>query len=198
MFTYKILPNLPTIPDKYQSYMWDLYANPGTNHNQYVTPTYAGRPLLVDGKVVTSTQSSRHEITDVDFVEWLRENIVPSWIKCGLSITKTNSELSVHGVHTDHTRPYILIYLLDTGGDDAVVSWYQEQGKPVFRGHDLGQTIYDYSTISVVDQLKLPTHTWALYEVRVLHGVENIARDRVSIQLSLSENDLLALKSINK
>lgn len=186
--TYKLLSNLPRIPNHHVDNLKKLYQNPDRTTYTVSPVGYTGRTLYINGQIITSTQSNRY-LPDAEFLQWAQTHIVDTWTECGLSVTQVHVESAVHGAHTDSTRAYILLYLLDSGGDNATVSWYQEQGYPAFRPNDPGHTVCDYSTIDLIDQVCPPTHTWALYNVRILHGVENLFRDRVSIQIGLTEKD---------
>jgi hypothetical protein len=188
MNSYVLLPQLPKLPPELEQVFWDTYRTPGKNTAKY-SNEYVQRTVVVDGQAMQSAVSERKPITDENLLNWIKTNIVASWTECSVAVTnaKVGTE---HGAHVDTSRTYILLYLLDAGGDDVTVSWYQEHGKPVDRTCDKGATVSDYSTMTAIDKVKVPTHTWALYNVMVLHGISNIMTDRIAIQIGLNEADL--------
>lgn len=193
--THKIFYYGPEIPDKFLTLFWDIYKAPDkVSYNVHPTNNYVGRTLTINDQTLVSTQSTRYAIQDSAFINWIKENIVDSWTECGLSVTYANCESSIHGAHTDHTRDYVLLYVLDPGGSDVTVSWYQEHGYPLYRGNNLGRGICDYSTLDLVERIQVPTHTWAIYNVKILHGAENITHDRLTLQIGLTHADFQRLK----
>jgi hypothetical protein len=188
MNTYKLLPKLPALPAEFEAYLWNLSNRPTENVAKYTGAGYESRVLDISNQKITSTKSVRAAVKDSEFLDWVRHNITDSWTECSLSVTDSTIG-SVHGIHNDWTRSYLLIYLLEPGGDNVTVSWYQEKGFPVDRSGDLAHVVCDYSTVSLIDQTVLPVRTWAIYNVKVLHGVENLSENRVSLQIGLSAAD---------
>lgn len=197
--THKILTDLPKIPDRLLDYIQALADEPvGKDVTSHKTKSYPNRQLNFYGREITSTQSSRFSIQNEELLEWLKSNIVQTWTECSVSITRASKDRPVHGAHTDHTREYVLLYVMDPGGEDVTVSWYQEHGHSLFRPNDLGMPISDYDTISLVERIQVPKHTWALYNVGIIHGVENMSRNRVALQIGLNQKDYLTLRSKQK
>jgi hypothetical protein len=188
--THKIFKHGPRLPEKFIKLLYKIYQDPTkTSYNVHPSTSYVGRTLTIGEHSITSTQSTRYPVQDQEFIDWIKKNIVDSWTECGLSITYANNASSVHGAHTDHTRDYVLLYVLDSGGDDVSVTWYQEHGYPLYRSEHLGRGICDYSTLDLIERIRVPEHTWAVYNVKILHGVENITQNRITLQLGLTDQD---------
>jgi hypothetical protein len=187
--TYKILYNLPKIPKNYLTELQNLYSdNTKTLYNVYPSADYVGRTLQINDRSIVSTQSNRYKLS-THFTQWIQDNIVDDWTECSFSITHANNTSAVHGAHIDHSRTYLLLYLVEPGGQNATVTWYQEHGYPVFRPDALGRTVCNYSDLTTIDQFQPPLHTWVVYNVRILHGVENLDSDRIGIQIGLTEKN---------
>jgi hypothetical protein len=203
--THKVLYNLPKIPQHFEDRLATLYTEDykkksddsnylSMHHNNQPFANYCGRPVRVGGKTIAATQSARY-LLDEDIRTWIKQNIVDSWTACNYAITPANNDCSLHAAHIDNSRAYLLIYLFDNGGDQATACWYQEHGFPVYRPTDLGYAIKDYSTISLVEKHRPPQRTWFISNVLMLHGVENITRDRTAIHVGLTEENCQGLLS---
>ena len=89
------------------------------------------------------------------------------------------------GPHTDLVRCYVLMYILENGGDNCTTAWYQEKGKDFYRPGKLLLTVDDYDLLDERDRVQLPTGSWAIINTEYLHAVENIEKDRIAVHLGL-------------
>jgi hypothetical protein len=62
--------------------------------------------------------------------------------------------------------------------------WYQQKDQPVIR-QDLGCFITDYNNIEEIDQIKMQKNNWYVINSQILHGVESMTRDRITVQIGL-------------
>jgi hypothetical protein len=130
---------------------------------------------------------TRHDIFD----QWVKDNITLDFVDAGVNYTLITEkpeglECFSTGAHTDTTRNFALIYLLESGGPDVQTVFYQEINQPLLRrprtyGEDLTKLI-------MLDQIKIPLHTWVILDSRILHSVENLTRNRVAFQVGLLNN----------
>jgi hypothetical protein len=199
MFTYVILDHLPAVPEHFNL---DALAMAGTDNtaslgkldvsdnrllNASVLPQYVGRTITVDGQQLKSAQGRRFRL-NADFETWVKSNIHPEVTDAGVCFT---SGSQYHGVHTDQTRDYVLIYVLEPGGDSAETVFYQEQGHPIWRRKSVPMTnvwINDYDTLTEIDRAYFPRYRWVLLNGDVLHGVENLTGQRISYQIGFNNN----------
>jgi hypothetical protein len=190
MYTYKLLPHLPQIPQE----LLDQVYSVATSAQKDITlnptiPEFSKRVITKDGKQFPSTYTRRFNLTP-EVQNWIRENIVETWTEC--SISRTLSDVSsCHAPHTDKTRNCILMYVLEPGGEDCFTAWYQEKGHPIERPGRLLYTVNDFDKLVYVDKVKLPVKQWAIINTEIIHGVENITQDRLVIHVGLDTDNLI-------
>jgi len=194
---YYHLVDLPSIPD---SFMQDLLSRAYHEQRQdtsqnHLRPEYRSRMIsnIDSDKLLPSTRSQRFKTSD-DFAHWIRQNIVTDYTECSISVTE-HALGSIHGAHTDWTRHWLLIYPFVTGGAKCQTTWYQQHGQSVQRP-DLGCYVTDYSEIQVLDHVIMQERSWYALDTRVLHGVENIQHDRITVQIGLWHLDDVMTKLI--
>jgi hypothetical protein len=92
--------------------------------------------------------------------------------------------------HTDLSRDFLLLYLLEGGGPEHRTVFYQEIGMPKIRERDM--RVLDYSNLIELGGLQIPLKSWILMQTQILHGVENIPNHRISFQIGI--HDITAIK----
>jgi len=125
------------------------------------------------------------------FKKWVSENITDDFVDAGVNYTvvveKPEGLKQVStGAHTDITRDYTLIYLLQTGGKDAPTVFWQEEGQDLLRPPKTQGT--DRKTLKFVDSVTIPLHRWCIIDSRILHSVERLEENRVALQIGLLKN----------
>ena len=110
-------------------------------------------------------------------------------------------------VHSDVLRLWALIYVIDTGGDNVVTTWYQEKGKPLNRPRlnpdktpgvekqtDTG--FVDYNNLISLDNIKVKKNQWVLINVQILHDVDNITGTRKALSISFYPDRLAVVDKL--
>lgn len=213
MFTYVILDHLPKVPIRFLSTVDeiveenrssfdpsrrnDLIDNKHKVQNSIVlTPQYRTRMLEIDGSQIPSTYPMRFSMGK-EFNTWINKNIYPPEIspgEWGLTLVpgkKDPGGSGYHGAHLDSSRNYVLMYILDLGGDSVLTSFYKEDNKPFYRMRLVDSdplTINNYSQLTEIDSACFPSHTWVLLNGRILHGVSNIETTRIAFQIGVEKN----------
>jgi hypothetical protein len=186
MYRYRILDQLPPLPE-------DLYQHAMAVSKQGIDQTvntsnkaYTSRTLKKGTEHFPSTYSSRTELGE-EFERWIHDNIVSSWTEC--SVSRTSASLShCHGPHTDKTRNFLLMYLMESGGDNCRTVWYQEKSQPFYRPGKQWLAVHDFDSLEEKESVCLPVNKWAILNTNYLHGVENIERDRVAVHIGLDDD----------
>jgi hypothetical protein len=187
MYCYKLLPHLPILPAFLQTQAMTTVGNDVTLNA--TRPEYASRMLTKNGKTFLSTRSNRADLS-TEFKQWIKQNIVSEFTEC--SISRTSAELSAYqGPHTDKTREFVLMYVLQPGGAECRTVWYQEKGQPFYRPGRQWLMVNDFDQLDVVEQVQLPVNAWSIINTQYLHGVENITEDRISIHIGLDSDDFI-------
>jgi hypothetical protein len=120
-----------------------------------------------------------------DFDSWIRENICGEFIDGGVAFTEV-LQRSMLGAHTDRTRKYSLLYLLQPGGAQVVTRWYQEPGHEILRSGNV--FINDHRPLQLLTELEIPIRTWVCFNAHVIHSVEGIQSQRIGINISLNQD----------
>ena len=186
MFTYRILKNLPDVPGHFIEQALEKKKLLFTDKVEDNLPNwYKNRKLIVDGKEESTAHQETSNLNN-DFTIWCKENIHPEGFDCQVSMT--NNQKGKHwGPHTDLTREFTIIYLLEPGGPDAETVFYLEPGKPV-RRTGFQEVCNDYSKLIVLERNKFPLRKWVILDAMILHGVENLTAPRISFQISANIN----------
>lgn len=155
-------PDLPLIPSK--SYYQSLVTPKSGDNGAEDAPAdkWATR-FKINGKVI----------------DWIRNNIDTGYDSIGLNHHNVTNDSNIP--HVDKTRNWILMWILDTGGEDVHTVYWQEKGFGVIRepgcyprkNHDL---------IEIENHVFEPGR-WILMSGNVIHSVENIQHTRKSIQI---------------
>jgi hypothetical protein len=173
----------PPLPDHLVKYINNMFDDNGNCRDQK-NKSYVFHPTHVvkDGVKKTSPGANwdRYNMSD-ELESWLRTNVVSNFVNCGIIVIKNTDRIVPH---TDHTRPYVLIYYTDTGGENVQTTYYQEPGKS--RVIEFFYPSQDVDRLTVLDQTIIPAHTWVLTHADILHGVAVMTGPRIGIQMDIS------------
>lgn len=181
---YKILHELPQIPqeliEKTLEYNGDSNNDPLISHANY---TYLAKKYEKDGKIKENKpfyKSSLHP----ELLEWIKTNIDNHFT--GIALQKSIKVQSDSlGPHTDRTRHYTLMYLLEHGGENHRTAFYEANDKNLKLERNM---LFDYKDVTEVDSVQFPLYTWCLLNAQEIHSVENIPDMRVGIYAGYEEN----------
>jgi len=185
MFTHIFLDHLPQVPEHFITRCFDISKLDNLRDKAYIKAPdeYVNRRLLKNGKEYGSRRGNAIEMGK-DWEKWVDENIITNWIETGVRISKDNGS-PLHGPHTDKPiEKYKFFYLVEPGGDSVYTSWYQEKGKPLMRPHSI--SVCDYSLVEKVEEIVIPKNKWMLFNTNIMHGVENLKGDRITLIVSIS------------
>lgn len=141
------------------------------------------RLIVPEDNSYTIQHKNIHEVPGV--TAWVDQNLPRGYTS--IDATWSTAGLDNLRVHTDRGRDYGMFYLLDTGGDNVVTTFYREKDHPIVR--DRTVTVYDYDRLDVLDSVVFEKHRWIMLYNRVLHNAANITRNRLYIQLSYDSID---------
>ena len=191
---YRQLCDLPKIPAKFINDLLVVFQQAHSDDtSKHPVPEYESRKIInlhPDSDIV-SARSKRYDTAD-DFKLWVSDHVAASWTECSASITKSGPG-GIHGAHTDWSRHWALIYVIQSGGQECQTVWYKEKDQPVIRS-DLGCFVNDYSLLQTLDHVIMHENAWYVIDTKCLHGVENIEHDRLTVQIGLQHLD--AVKSL--
>lgn len=175
MWYFKVL-DLPTIP---QYFCDEIIANGPSE----ILRDYPGwKHIKQDGQEIVSARNPIC-VASTELEQWLKNNITPVYRDVGVRYAFGSANPGTAGVHTDQTRKYVLQYLVKSGG--ATLTYWQEDGHPVLR--EPHAHAEDYTKLRILDSGQLLENRWAILDTRILHSVENLTSDRISVQISLDD-----------
>lgn len=193
MYIFKVLEDLPTVPDKFISEAYDIIKNPTEDVTpNKLRPDYIVRQLEKDGKTVPSTRTFRYPMSE-EYQQWVRENIVEQWTETTISVTPAS--IGPHmGAHTDFSNNYRIMYVLETGGENCRTVYYQEKGEPYHRPGRKWINIDNFDRLEEKESIQMPVGKWTYTKTQYLHSVEDITSDRVVLHIALLEDDKIKSK----
>lgn len=179
---YKIL-DLPKIP----THLLEL---PSPQRIRSVDMTH-GRTYIKNGRPIKSVYFTKDQAPD-QLKDWVVENvpgITPDMIFLQSFLGGGTTQL----IHSDILRTFALNYIIDTGGDNVITTWFQERGKPLSRYkdpaiHGLGQAddkIVNYDDCDVLEQVQFKPHQWTLIRTDVLHDLDNLSGVRSAVSIAI-------------
>ena len=187
---YKIMDSLPAVPAALVNTALqrsnDFAKLSVTERNQQqINPSFLqGRIITRDSQFVMSRPTPRADIRD-EFENWVNKNISDEWSEIGVSLSLPPDDgqpSDFLGPHSDKSRAYVLIYLIEQSNPDQYTVWYQDQGKGLYRKRTTAALNFD--TLHELDRICIPMHTWVYINANILHSAENVHGSRTSIQIS--------------
>lgn len=127
---------------------------------------------------MASNKNVRQHFND-DFIHWIKRNIT-SEFQSGNSGVMYFDEPQLP--HTDVTRDFVLLYNLETGGQDSQLCFWQEKGQKLLRERMV--TVARGPSLQLVDSIKGPFDCWYIVNSRIIHSVEQVSGLRLNLQIS--------------
>ena len=173
----RIMEDLPSIPEHMVAEALRL-AEDNSGFQSFTVATDAdwGKDKLTASAKKGGKRQPKIEL-EGEIRDWVRANIADGFHE--VSIRKTIEEGDHNHPHTDRTRNWVLIYLLEAGGDDHRTVFYESADQV----YTPGQLWPDYEGLTEVASAKLPLNKWAFLSSHHPHSVENIPGCRIAIQV---------------
>jgi len=183
-WTYKFC-NFSDLPVELETQVYDLVNSDALikiDYNKNLNKEY-----IKNGEIKKSLALYQYESSN-SINDWVYENIANlgvTNIRCSKSGGNGDKEKrDFRGPHTDSQRNYTLMYLLENGGNNVETAFYHENGETIVRDNALAPTNMD--SMIELDRVNIPLRRWIVLNSRILHTVENIETDRISLQIGLS------------
>lgn len=125
---------------------------------------------------------------------WAQENVSKEIVDIRVFSSTVGRVMT--GPHTDMTRKYTLIYLLQSGGPNHKSVYYKEKDSNDIE-YPGRYSVNHFDRLEQLCQIQAPMHTWILLNSHVLHSVENIEDGRISLQINFNKiPDDVKLKNV--
>lgn len=147
----------------------------------------------IDGKVVRGRPNIKFPLSD-EFNKWVRDNVCASHDGSFVNVAYQNNEGdgTTAPIHTDMSRDWVLIYLLEKSNPDQYTKFWKENDKDVVRPRSTFLNNWDNCT--EIGEVCYEVGKWYLMKTTVLHSIHNIKGDRrgrISIQIKVDNDPLV-------
>ena len=133
---------------------------------------------------IPNTVCTRHTV-DKEIITWAKKNISTEFHTMGINCHGTPTG-GVAIPHTDRSRNWVLMWIIDAGGDNVNTVFWQENGFDVER--DPGYYPTSYRNLIELESQVFATNCWVLLNAKVIHSIENLQSVRKSVQISFWED----------
>jgi hypothetical protein len=190
---YMILDHLPQVPEDMIEETLAAVDEDNSQFKQYMTSSHSQsmKNYLKKHTMEEYTANGLKRIPGIDLsqrlVEWVEEHIVSKYET--LRLHRSIDPGHRHPPHTDRTRSFAMIYLLESGGEDhRTVFWDAKDGRTIFERAEIWG---NEDELVESDSIVIPLNTWVILDARFPHSVENIPGHRTAIQVGLETNPFL-------
>jgi hypothetical protein len=188
VWCYKLLPDLLDIPGDIQQRILIESRAESQIQNPHVLGSSHGRLLYKENQELYGRSTAFvNRSVSAEIETWAKENITDCYLR--VSTCSTDPGFDHSGPHRDQSRDFVLIYLLTTGGDQAVTRFWNLKIPSELKNY-----YSDYNELTLVDELKSRPYQWYIMDTKKIHSVENINQGRTSLQISLTHDHVTNLK----
>lgn len=143
----------------------------------------------LDGSIVKGRPNIKFPLND-EFNEWVRNNVCKTHDGAFVNVTYQNEEGNgtTNPIHTDMSRDWVLVYLLEKSNDDQYTKFWKENGHSAERPRST--FLNDWDNCTEIGEVCYEVGTWYLMKTTVLHSIHNIKGDRrgrISIQVKVDD-----------
>jgi hypothetical protein len=139
-------------------------------------------------------------------LSWIK-NTVPAWpeheeLTIQHAMPQGTDQGATQVAHTDLRRLFALNYMISTGGDQVVTSFYKDRNHSLCRGGtgfdnkkqpemDTVDGAVNYDNLDCVASFKAEKHKWYLLRVNALHEVDHVDSTRSSITIPYFDDGIV-------
>lgn len=122
--------------------------------------------------------------------DWVRENICKTHGGAFVNVVYQTTEggATIAPIHTDMSRDWVLIYLLETSNPNQSTKFWKERGQPTVRDRSIFLNTWD--DCDMIGEVCFELNKWYCMNARVLHSIHNIIGDRrgrIAIQVKIDD-----------
>ncbi len=174
----KYQDKLPKIPPELIAQLLQEYEQ---HEVQFINP----ERVLADGEKNIPNIYYKRWGVPAALEQWIRQNISDRFDMLGFQIHDVAVRGGDHHLpHTDkYPRKWVLNYVIETGGDNAVTSFYQEAGHPVIREHLTRPGRRE--DLELLESERIEPGRWVVLAGVVIHDVTGITGRRMSITMGI-------------
>lgn len=155
-----------------------------------LSPTVWFREIKdLDGNTVRGRPNIKFKLSEL-FDSWVSDNITKHHDGSYVNVAYQNKEGdgTIAPIHTDMSRDYVLIYLIEKSNPDQYTKFWRERGNPIERSRST--FLNNWDNCDLIGEACFDLHTWYLMKATVLHSIHNIRgnrRGRLAIQVKVDD-----------
>jgi hypothetical protein len=194
--------DLPAIPDHL------LQTADQAPVEKYVTDIGYGKIFEKNGRTLTNCSYAKWTVTHQALIDWIK-NTVPAWpeseavtIQKNIPVgTDTNTTFPVHH---DVRRMFALNYIIRTGGDNVITSWFRDTNQPLVRslnkkpGVQSDSGPVNYADCECLASVQCEPSKWYLISTVVLHDVDHVDSERSAVTIPYFSDNVVQEFKIKK
>lgn len=186
-------PDLPDLPVELEKMVYDSVQTEVIEYVDFNATLQA--PFIKNGEIKKSVAFFQYE-TEKELKKWVFNNVAKQGIanvKSSKTYFNPDDPRDWRGPHTDQTRNYVLIWLMESGGPDHATVFYKEKNKTAIRENCV--TVLETDDLEELGRIQIPLRKWIILNSRILHSVINIPDHRIALQVGfVNVKDLKELK----
>jgi hypothetical protein len=181
---YIVNKTLDIVNDK--THIKNMQIGPKTINNTTGTTGWGyDRFIEYQGQQIRCANVKRYPFDDETY-DWFESNIFSKIKDC--KKYQISNQIILNGKilhpHTDGPRgPFVLSYMIDTGGDNVDTIWYQEIENEIYRSPSTNLLYLD--TLRELERIKVEPYNWVLMDARVIHTVKFMESPRIMLSVGM-------------
>jgi len=164
------------------------------------------RTYVKNGRRLKGASYGKAIVDYEPLVSWIKQH-VPAWpeheeLTIQHAGPQPDDNDATQVAHTDLRRLFALNYMISTGGDRAITSFYKDRNEDICRGEagfhnkkipemDTVNGAVNYDNLDQVASFQAQPGKWYLLRVNALHEVDHIDSTRSSITIPYFDNSIV-------
>lgn len=160
---------------------------------KYVIDIGYNRIFEKQGQTKNNCAYAKWIINHQPLLDWVTQT-VPAWpaqekLTIQKIIATDTKPDAVFPVHHDVRRMFALNYIITTGGNGVMTSWYRDRSHPIVRslqkppGQQSDSGPVDYSEVDLLATTQCEAGKWYLISTSVLHDVDHVDGERSAVTI---------------
>ena len=179
-------PNLPPIPDHLLENVKKIVLERIENDPPHPNPLCQREMVVFRGNEKLTGGRYRGDEAADPLQQWVRNNIGDDLApKAQVRIASHGEKGNLSVPHSDASRDWSLLYLVDLGGTNVETIFWQEKNQPLRRPNATFPSSYD--DLIELERATFPSHTWVMLDSLVLHSIENMESLRIAVQVGFKD-----------
>ena len=175
---------------------------------KFVVDIGYGKVFKKNNAIKKNAAYAKWTVNHEPLINWVKDTVPPWPDTEALTIQKNlpngSDTDTVFPVHHDVRRMFALNYIVSTGGESVITSWFKDVNQPIIRslnkkiGVQSDSGPVDYADVELLSSICCEPGKWYLIRTNVLHDVDHIDSDRTAVTIPyFNENIITEFKQKN-